>query len=394
MTADFISCSIRRLPPELAIEAAATAHRINPANRPAGVDEPMRIAMTTSKYWGAGGVKLSVGFMEQTATALANKIIAAANLWAKTANVTFVLSSLANAQVRISRGPGGYFSYLGTDILHIPASQETMNLERFSLNTPDSEYLRVVCHEFGHTLGCPHEHMRKDIVSRLDPAKTIAYFEADQGWSATEIQQQVLTPLDERSLMSTPVDVTSIMCYQLPGSITTDGQPIPGGAQIDTSDAAFMATMYPLAVAPPTPPVPPPPPVNPPVQPPPTPPAGTTIVTVTGSNLSVSTSGSPVAPSTSGDFMSNVNSIIASIGSLDWSQIVQVIQVIETVPPGTVGPLISLAVANKIPGAAIVATLWAHKDQLTADLAAVEKAFGDVTALLNPPTPVVPTAGS
>ena len=41
---------------------------------------------------------------------------------------------------------------------------------------------------------------------------------------ATTIQQ-VLTPVEERSLLGSPtVDADSIMCYQLPGSITKSGR--------------------------------------------------------------------------------------------------------------------------------------------------------------------------
>jgi hypothetical protein len=93
----------------------------------------------------------------------------------------------------------------------------------------------------------------------------IAYFQRTYGWSAQTTQQQVLTPINERSLMGTPVDRLSIMCYQLPGACTKSGQPIPGGLDIDETDYAFMAKLYPLPVAPP-------PPVSPPVSPPPPPP--------------------------------------------------------------------------------------------------------------------------
>ena len=55
----------------------------------------------------------------------------------------------------------GYWSYLGTDVLHIPVDQQTMNLQGFTERTPESEYRRVVRHETGHTMGFPHEHMRR-----------------------------------------------------------------------------------------------------------------------------------------------------------------------------------------------------------------------------------------
>jgi hypothetical protein len=100
----------------------------------------------------------------------------------------------------------------------------------------------VVVH---NSLGYPHEHMRKELVERLDVNKTIQWFRQYQGWDQQTVQEQVLTPLDDRSLMSTPADQDSIMCYQLPGSITKDGKPINGGIDINQSDQAFANKLYP-----------------------------------------------------------------------------------------------------------------------------------------------------
>jgi Astacin (Peptidase family M12A) len=261
--ADFIPCTPRRLETRLLLAAARTACEHNPANRPAAeralVTDPQYIALLTTKYWGAGGVKLGVYFMDTQDTTLKNRILAHMNAWGPRANVVFQEASAHAAQVRIARQRGGgYWSYLGTDILHIPYGQPTMNLDSFSNNTPESEYSRVVRHETGHTLGFPHEHMRREIVQRLDPQKTISYFMRTQGWSAQEVQAQVLTPLEDVQLKKTPqADVISIMCYQLPGEITVDGQPIAGGNDIDESDFAFAADVYPRPEAPPPPPPPP-----------------------------------------------------------------------------------------------------------------------------------------
>jgi hypothetical protein len=120
-----------------------------------------------------------------------------------------------------------------------------MNLQGFTMSTPESEYKRVVRHEVGHTLGAPHEHMRKALVARIDPQKAYDYFLRTQGWDRAMVDAQVLTSLNERSLLSTPPDQDSIMCYQLPGSITRDGLPIRGGTDINASDYAFIRAIYP-----------------------------------------------------------------------------------------------------------------------------------------------------
>lgn len=264
---EFISCEIKNLPEEDLIKAALMARTINPVNAPSealsGILEPQHIAILTQKYWGAGGVKLTVGFTESIEEILATKIILAMNVWNKSANILFTRSHV-NPQVRITRAGQGYWSYVGTDILHIPASQPTMCLQGFTLNTPDSEFMRVIPHETFHTCGGPHEHMRRDLVQLLDRAKTIAFFMQTQGWSQQDVIQQVLTPLDEGSLMATPPDQDSIMCYQIPGQCTLSGQPIRGGSIVNASDFAFAASIYPKAVPPisPTPPTPPQPPVG------------------------------------------------------------------------------------------------------------------------------------
>jgi hypothetical protein len=157
-----------------------------------------------------------------------------------------------NPQVRISRtAGGGYYSYLGTDVLLRPANLNTMNLDSFTMNTPDSEFYRVVRHETGHTLGFPHEHLRSQIVGRIDQAKAIAYFGATQGWSKEMVIAQVLTPLDNSALLATAqADIHSIMCYWLPASIMKDGVAVDGGTDIDAQDAQFSLRVYPGAVAP------------------------------------------------------------------------------------------------------------------------------------------------
>lgn len=250
-----ISCTPKALPRNLLVKAAKQAVEINPFNQPevamlnvAAPDlevSPLAIAVLTSKYWGASPRTLTVSFMDSPPADLRRRILGHLNAWSRTGCIRFA-ETRGVGQVRISRGAGGYYSYLGTDVLLIPTNRQTMNLQGFTMNTPDSEFYRVVRHEAGHTLGFPHEHMRRALVARVDPEKAYRYFGGPpNNWSRTMVDQQVLTPLDERSLMATPADQTSIMCYQLPGSITRDGRPILGGSDINQSDYAFVAQVYP-----------------------------------------------------------------------------------------------------------------------------------------------------
>ena len=112
------------------------------------------------------------------------------------------------------------------------------------MSTRDREFYRVIRHETGHTLGFPHEHMRREIIARIDRAKAYDWFLSTYGWDRATVDAQVLTPLDDRSIFATPPDQTSIMCYQLPALITRDGRAIIGGTDINTTDRAFGRRIY------------------------------------------------------------------------------------------------------------------------------------------------------
>src|SRR5262245_55604511 len=143
-------CTVKALPPRLLVKAAATAVKINPVNAPAhaplgaaasglGVMDPLRLSVLTAKYWGPTPRRLTVSFMESTPSDLRARIVSHMNAWTRTGCISFV-ETRGVGQVRISRGGSGYWSYLGTDILLIPRNRPTMNLQGFTMNTPESEY--------------------------------------------------------------------------------------------------------------------------------------------------------------------------------------------------------------------------------------------------------------
>ena len=267
---DLHPCRIKTVPMENVVEAAAVATRINPVNAPAldslrlaapdAVIAPEHLALVTSKYWGNGGVRLTVSFLDGAEPELQQRILSHMNAWQQYCQVSFTLVP-SGGDVRVARAVDGYWSYVGTDIKTIPADEPTMNLEAFSMSTPESEYHRVVRHETGHTLGFPHEHMRSDIVARIDRNKAIAFFgQPPNSWDPATVTAQVLTPLDDSALIRTQqADVDSIMCYALPAQIMKDGVEVPGGTDIDPTDQTFAASVYPKAVVAATAPPPAPP---------------------------------------------------------------------------------------------------------------------------------------
>lgn len=257
---EVITCVTKKLPEDMRYIAALRAVEENSLNRapferlarylPEIDDSLIRAytAILTAKRWKTNGVHLSVSFLDNPEADLRQKILSHMNAWSASANVSFHETE-GVGQVRIARltgQNGGYWSYLGTDVLLIANDEPTLNLEGFTSGTSEAEFKRVVRHETGHTLGFPHEHMRSELVQLLDEAKVINYYQAQYGWSETETRQQVLTPLDQASIFATPrADGHSIMCYQIPAALTKNNVAIPGGLDIDATDYQFCATCYP-----------------------------------------------------------------------------------------------------------------------------------------------------
>src|SRR5581483_2774973 len=135
-------CTPKLLPPYLQARAARTAADINPMNRPMltaapddesvarAIANPLSIVVLTTKYWGTSKRTLTVSFMEKTAADLRKRILSHMNAWQCAINFVYTAGT---GQVRISFGSGGYWSYIGTDILHIATNRQTMNLAGFSM---------------------------------------------------------------------------------------------------------------------------------------------------------------------------------------------------------------------------------------------------------------------
>jgi hypothetical protein len=278
----FVPCRLVDVPTHLVFHAAELAIAHNPANRPQRLGSLLaeagpiplaspaviayRAAVQTSRYWGPGGcADVPVFFLEQTPQALADKILGHANLiGARGANVQFRQTRvLGDSRIRISREPGhGYASFMGTDNQLAGPNDATMWLESFTLQTIDSEYVRVVPHEFLHFCAFPHELFRKALQDRIDPAKALAYYMQWQGWDERTVRDQVIHTLAESELMTVgEAEDESAMCYAVPGPCCYGGKGIPGGTHLTDRDYATILRACPPVDRPvPVPPIPTPPP--------------------------------------------------------------------------------------------------------------------------------------
>src|SRR5436190_5739109 len=146
MPKEVIVCIPKTLPLNKRIAAAKMAIQMNPLNHAPVArlrrvargfkPTPMALAVLSAVYWGSPGVTLTVSFLDNPPQNLRKHILSHMNAWSKRANVKFVAST-TDPLVRIARNggrDGGYWSYVGIDILGISRSQPTMNLEGFTMS--------------------------------------------------------------------------------------------------------------------------------------------------------------------------------------------------------------------------------------------------------------------
>lgn len=251
------ACADKMLPPQLAGKALSAAINERPDNILGPGMAPMvgmavnsldmpAIAVVAKKLWQPGRT-LRVRFMDNPHQTVRQKIEKYAHQWEKYVNIRFVFGSSANAEIRITTTLGlGSWSYLGTDNLLIPSNKATMNYGWFNANTPEEEFGRTTLHEFGHALGCIHEHMNPvgNIPWNVDAV--YRYYMSTQGWTKEDVDAQVLSKYNLSLLNTSTYDPKSIMHYPVPKELTI-GQNFSVGwnKKLSTQDKKFMRQMYP-----------------------------------------------------------------------------------------------------------------------------------------------------
>lgn len=246
------------LPEELRAEAQLRAVQINPANMPPP-HEPgtppsaLRLALLRAKLW-PNSHTLRIRFDWNSSKfnedrnkqrIIEQKVIDYASQWTEHANLHFDFGDYANATIRIAFDPlSGSWSYIGTDNLMIALGEATMNFGWLEPDSPEEDYSQVVLHEFGHSIGCIHEH--STIIARIKWNKPVAYaYYERMGWDKAKTDYNVFAIFDEPSTNHSSFDPESIMTYPIPKEHTLDGFEIAWRNKLSPMDKAFIAKVYP-----------------------------------------------------------------------------------------------------------------------------------------------------
>ena len=207
---------------------------------------PAKMALQAGKKW-ADGRTLGVYFLDGSATQKM-RVQAQAKRWEQFANIKLDFSSnRANAQIRISFvADDGSWSYIGTDCLGIAKSKPTMNLGWLKDDTDDTEYERVVVHEFGHALGAIHEHQNPMGGIQWNLPAVYAYFGGPpDNWSKEETDNNVVGKYSVDQLNASRYDPNSIMLYQFDGALIKGGKATKFNNRLSAGDKRFIHKQYP-----------------------------------------------------------------------------------------------------------------------------------------------------
>jgi hypothetical protein len=204
--------------------------------------------MAVTKKW-ANGKRLRVHFLGGNPK-VHEKVKKYAKQWEDYANIKLDFVDDGEAEIRVGFVMDNTsWSAVGTDALNksfFPAGSATMNYGWLTPSSAEEEFSRVILHEFGHSLGCIHEHQNP--AGKIPWNKEAVYrFYEKRGWNKARVDQNLFRKYDENQTQFTAFDKESIMLYPISKELTGGKLEVGWNRRLSKTDKEFIEQMYPKA---------------------------------------------------------------------------------------------------------------------------------------------------
>jgi len=112
---------------------------------------------------------------------------------------------------------------------------------------PDLEHIRrPILHEFGHALGCIHEH-QSPVASIQWNEPVVIRAHALGGWDEATVRHNIFGKYTQSKITNSTFDPLSIMIYPIPADFIISGNPVGWNTQLSNLDRTFMRRAYSIA---------------------------------------------------------------------------------------------------------------------------------------------------
>ncbi|GMG26395.1 H-type lectin domain-containing protein [Aspergillus oryzae] len=200
------------------------------------------LALDRSFYW-SEGAEVHVRFLDGDSETH-KEVERIAREWETVANIHFVFDNDAKAPVRITFSQaGGGWSALGHDCTTYSLDEATMGI---GVQKDSREFKSTVLHEFGHVLGCVHEHSSPVADIKWKKDKLYQHYKNKWGWSEAEVNKQILHRYSPTEVEHTAMfDDKSIMIYPIDPYVVKDAKRIPLPKGLSPGDRELIRQCYP-----------------------------------------------------------------------------------------------------------------------------------------------------
>ena len=164
--------------------------------------------------------------------------------WFDYANLSLIFVEDGDADVRITFNPDYTSSYVGTNSRSVPMKDSTVNFGWFNDETPEIEIAWAVRHEFGHVVGCIHEHQNPNGNVQWDKRKVYDAYKRI-GWTKDQVDLNILDQYSTDSTNFSEYDEHSIMIYSFSNLLTTNGYCVQRNHALSETDKQWIADAYP-----------------------------------------------------------------------------------------------------------------------------------------------------